>query len=182
MINTGKFNAELPRFEGTAEEKFAQLETFLYRLVENLRFAFSNVGFENLSKDLTEVIENKVDDNETAENIKANEVSTGNMSVTRTEGGEDGTIVFIYRQKYKEGNYIEAPGAVFTLYEGSADEEPSFWIATQGTGSNPRFNMNLYSIGRLILAAADGIDLPESNNIRVGGVALDEYIKSITNT
>lgn len=43
MAQQGKFNAEIPRFTGNSEERWRQLEDYIYRLEENLKFALGRL-------------------------------------------------------------------------------------------------------------------------------------------
>lgn len=43
MAQQGKFNVEIPRFTGNSEERWRQLEDYIYRLEENLRVALKRL-------------------------------------------------------------------------------------------------------------------------------------------
>ena len=51
MAQQGKFNTEIPRFSGDQEERWRQLENYLFRLEENLRFAFSQLESSDRDND-----------------------------------------------------------------------------------------------------------------------------------
>lgn len=154
MIGTGKFSAELPTFKGSSDEKWKQLESYLYRMTEQLRFAFSNIQSENLGTTLRETIESKlsVDEDTGADEARSITLDAVNISLDRV--GKSGFIRFLCKGEQ---------AAVLAL----DDENAKLYINAGGT---------LNSFG-LDISAQSGVSL-HSEGLTIDGVGIDDYIKA----
>lgn len=154
MIGTGKFSAELPSFKGSSDDKWKQLESYLYRMTEQLRFAFSNIQSENLGTALRETIESKLSVDEDAGADEARSITLDSVNVSLDRVGKSGFIRFLYKSEQ---------AAVLAL-----DDENSTLYINAG-GELRHFGIDI--------SAQNGVSL-HSEGLTIDGVGIDDYIKA----
>lgn len=152
MTGTGKFAAELPSFGGDEAKRWKQLENYLYRLNEQLRFAFSNIQEDNLGERLREVLESKAEldgDSGGEKRLKLN-----GLELEAEGSNEGGAIRFLHRNEV---------AALILL----SDTDRTLYINVPGDVNG--FAVDIY--------AKNGVSFHEGN-VKIGGVPLEDYIKA----